>query len=199
MQSNPEWQRLVPDDYRSQKSTASSLEPRDWSEILRRARKNETYQEQRITRDTPVFNVDFPSAAAYAKWKGRRLPTMEEWLRALGGDKAENQTKGRPQEPNQANLGIKRDEASSRDPGDTFLNAAPGESFPNDRGPFGHMDMGGNISEWAVGPLQRPVVLGGNFTDPEPISLERSRRQDTNRRDPPAKTQLEMIGFRTAR
>ena len=199
MQSNPEWQRLVPDDYRSQKSTASSLEPRDWPEILRRARKNETYQEQRITRDTPVFNVDFPSAVAYAKWKGRRLPTMEEWLRAFGGDKSEHQTKGRPQEANQANLGTKRDEASSRDPGDTFFNAAPGESFPTDRGPFGHMDLGGNISEWAVGPLQRPVVLGGNFTDPEPISLERSRRQDANRRDPPAKTQLEMIGFRTAR
>jgi hypothetical protein len=41
--------------------------------------------------------------------------------------------------------------------------------------------------------------LGGNFTDLRPIPLDQARRQDANRNDPPAKTQLEMIGFRTAR
>ena len=59
--------------------------------------------------------------------------------------------------------------------------------------------MAGNVSEWAVGPLETPVALGGNFTDPEPIPLSRARRQDANRNDPPAQAQLEMIGFRTAR
>jgi formylglycine-generating enzyme required for sulfatase activity len=86
-----------------------------------------------------------------------------------------------------------------RDAEDSFFNAAPGETFPGDRGPFGHLDLGGNVSEWVSGPFQRPVVAGGNFTDPAPIPVARARRQDANRNDPPANTQLEMIGFRTAR
>ena len=199
LRTNPDWRKFVPEGFRTQKTELTSLEPRDWPEILRRARKNEAYQEQKISRDTPVFNVDYPSAAAYAKWKGRRLPSMDEWLRAAGGNEHWNYPWGPEYEANRANLGTTRDEAAGRDPGDSFLNAAPGESFPGDRGPFGHFDLGGNLSEWTGGPLQKPVVLGGNFTDTDPIPLPRARRQDANRNDPPAKSQLEMIGFRTAR
>ena len=50
-----------------------------------------------------------------------------------------------------------------------------------------------------VDPFKKPVVLGGNFTDPRPIPLDQARRLDGNRNDPPASTRLEMIGFRTAR
>jgi len=199
MRDNPDWQNFVPAGFRAQKTTVTSLEPRDWTEILRRARKHEAYQEQRISRDTPVFNVDFPSAATYAKWKQRRLPTMDEWLLAAGGNEGWNYPWGAKYEANRANLGTTRDESSGQDPGDTFLNSAPGGSFPGDQGPFGHLDLGGNVSEWAVGPWQRPVALGGNFTDPDPIPLPRARRQDANRNDPPPHSQLEMIGFRTAR
>ena len=196
---DPNWQALVPESARPEKSSPESLAPRDWPEILRRARKNEKYQEQKISRDTPVFNVDYPSAAAYAKWKGRRLPTMEEWLRAAGGDESQVFPWGSQPDGTRANLGVTREEQTGRDPGDSFFNAAPGESIPGDRGPFGHFDLGGNVSEWAVGPFKKPVALGGNFTDPRPVPLDQARRQDANRNDPPAKTQLEMIGFRTAR
>ena len=196
---DPNWQALVPESARPEKPSPESLAPRDWPEILRRARKNEKYQEQKISRDTPVFNVDYPSAAAYAKWKGRRLPTMEEWLRAAGGDESQVFPWGSQPDGTRANLGVTREEQTGRDPGDSFFNAAPGESIPGDRGPFGHFDLGGNVSEWAVGPFKKPVALGGNFTDPRPIPLDQARRQDANRNDPPAKTQLEMIGFRTAR
>ena len=198
-QENPDWQKWVPEEARSKKTTVSTLEPRNWAEILRRARKNEKYQEQKISRDTPVFNIDYPSAMAYARWKGRRLPTMDEWLRAAGGDEGFTYPWGNQPEPNRANLGLTRDEANTRDGGDNYFNAAPGETFSGDRGPFGHFDLGGNLSEWAAGPFQRPVAMGGNFTDPEPIPLVRARRQDANRNDPPGKTQMEMIGFRTAR
>jgi len=199
LRQKPDWQMLVPVEFRQQKTSVNDLEPRDWAEILRRARKNEKYQEQKINRDTPVFNVDYPSAATYAKWKGRRLPTMNEWQRASGGNGGWNYPWGPQYEIHRANLGANRDEASSRDPGDAFFNAAPGESFPDDRAPFGHFDLAGNVSEWAVGPALKPVVLGGNFTDPEPVPLTRIRRQDANRNDPPANSRLEMIGFRTAR
>lgn len=199
MQASPEWQKFVPEEFRPLKSSVASLQPKDWAEILRRARKKEKYQEQSITRDTPVFNVDFPSAMTYAQWKGRRLPTMEEWLRAAGGEEGRRYPWGSEPKAQAANLGMAREESSNRDLGDGYFNAAPGESFPSDRGPFGHLDLGGNLSEWAIGPFKRPVVLGGNFTDPEAVPLARSRRQDANRNDPPSKTQLEMIGFRTAR
>lgn len=199
VRQDPNWQTLVPESARPQKSTPESLAPRDWSEILRRARKNEIFQEQKISRDTPVFNVDYPSAVAYAKWKGRRLPSMDEWLRAVGGNESRPFPWGTDPDPARANLGVKREDQAGRDPGDSFFNAAPGESMPGDRGPFGHFDFGGNVSEWAVGPFKKPVVLGGNFTDPRPIPLDQARRQDGNRNDPPASTRLEMIGFRTAR
>lgn len=195
---NPAWRDWVPEEARPEKTTVHSLQPKDWPEILRRARKNEKYQEQKISRDTPVFNVDYPSAAAYAKWRGRRLPTVLEWSRAAGGNEARPFPWGSEPGKNQANLGILREEPANRDPGDSWFNAAPGESFPSDRGPFGHFDLGGNVSEWAVGP-RGPVILGGNFTDPEPIPLARVRRQDSNRRDAPASAQLEVVGFRTAR
>lgn len=196
---NPDWQNWIPQEARAQKKSVSSLEPRDWPEILRRARKNEKYQEQTISRDTPVFNIDYPSAMAYARWKGRRLPTLDEWLRAAGGDQELTYPWGGQPESNRANLGVAREEAKTLDRGDGYFNAAPGESLRGDRGPFGHFDLGGNVSEWAVGPFQRPVALGGNFTDPEPVPLTRVRRQDANRNDPPGSTQLEVIGFRTAR
>jgi formylglycine-generating enzyme required for sulfatase activity len=196
---DPDWIRFVPEPHRPQKKSPADLHPRDWGEILRRARKQEPYQAQNITRDTPVFNVDYPSAAAYAAWKGRRLPTMEEWLRAASGDDSSRFPWGKETDQAPANLGIRRDLPARSDPGDSFFNAAPGESFPGDQGPFGHLDLGGNVSEWAVGPFKRPVAMGGNFTDPNPIPLPLARRQDGNRNDPPAQTQLEMIGFRTAR
>lgn len=195
---DPHWMRFLPSNAQSEKKSPADLEPRDWAEILRRARKQQSYQDQKISRDTPVFNVDFASAAAFATWKGRRLPTMEEWLRASGGD-GRKYPWGNEAQPAPANLGLGRTEPSRRDPDDSFLNAAPGESFPKDRGPYGHLDLGGNVSEWAVGPGQKPVALGGNFTDPGPIPLERARRQDEHRGDPPAGAQLEVIGFRTAR
>jgi len=199
IQGDPDWTRWVPENARSQKTSPASLEPRDWAEMLRRARKKEEYQDQVITRDTPVFAVDFASAATYARWNERRLPTMEEWARAAGGDEGLPYPWGTRSENPPANLGVNRGENHRKDPGDSFLNAAPGESFPGDRGPFGHLDMGGNVSEWAVGPLQKAVAMVGNFTDPEAIPLSRARRQDANRQDPSSRSQLEVIGFRTAR
>lgn len=199
MRVDPDWSRWLPAKDRTQKNSPADLEPRDWQEILRRARKEERYQDQIISRDTPVFNVDFASAAAYAAWKGRRLPTLEEWVRAASGDDQRRFPWGPSAQPSPANLGMARDAATRRDSADSFFNAAPGESFPGDRGPFGHFDLGGNLSEWAIGPLRKEVALGGNFTDPEPISLERSRRQDADRNDPPPQSRLEVIGFRTVR
>lgn len=197
--TEPNWQQWIPEAARKKKPDPSSLAPRDWAEILRRARKNEDYQGQKISRDTPVFNVDYDSAAAYAQWRGRRLPTMEEWLRAAGGDDLRRFPWGNEPEAARANLGVARRENDRKDGSDSYFNAAPGESFSRDRGPFGHFDLGGNVSEWALGPWQKPVALGGNFTDPEAIPRERARRQDANRQDPPSQAQLEVIGFRTAR
>lgn len=198
IRQDPRWTRFLPPEALDEKKSPADLEPRDWGEILRRARKQQAYQAQKINRDTPVFNVDFASAVTFARWRGRRLPTLEEWLHASGGEGRRypwgNEARAAP-----ANLGLERQELSQRDPGDSYFNAAPGESFPGDRGPYGHFDLGGNLSEWAVGPFQNPVALGGNFTDPEPIPWERARRQDGHRGDPPAGTRLEVIGFRTAR
>ena len=199
VRADPDGLRYVPEAYRKIKKSPADLQPRDWSEILRCARKQDPYQRQKISRDTPVFNVDYPSAAAYAAWKGRRLPSMEEWLRAAAGDQNLRFPWGSQAEAPPANLGLARDESRDRDPGDSYLNAAPGESFPGDKGPFGHLDLGGNVSEWAVGPFRKPVAMGGSFAEPSAVPREKARRKDKFGNDPPPQAQLEVIGFRTAR
>lgn len=196
--TRPDWATLLPPGRAGQKQSPEDFQPRDWPNILRAARKNADYQGQKISRDTPVFNVDFASAHAYARHHGRRLPTLLEWQRAAGGEDARPYPWGREAGAAVANLGLGRTEPTRQDGSDGFFNAAPAETFPGDRGPFGHLDLGGNLSEW-VDLGGRAAVAGGNFTDPNPVSNEQARRQDPAGRDPPASSQLDVIGFRTAR
>jgi len=191
---NPDWLKWVPEEARAQKTSVSSLEPRDWAEILRRARKNETYQEQKISRDTPVFNVDFPSAMAYAHWKGRRLPTREEWAWAATGPDGRPYPWGQEKKPGKINLLLNVPLSRAKDP--ELFYVLPAESISEDIGPFGHHDLGGNISEWTVSLAKErgfQPFLGGNFLDSAPVGNSESPRYlKTGESDP-------RIGFRTAR
>jgi formylglycine-generating enzyme required for sulfatase activity len=54
--------------------------------------------------DLPVVSVTVAQARAYAKWKGRRLPTAQEWERAARGVDALRYPWGDVEDPKRANV-----------------------------------------------------------------------------------------------
>ena len=85
--------------------------------------------------DLPVVCVTWADAAAYAAWKGRRLPTSLEWEVAARGLKG---------------LVYPWGNAFRRENAVYSLGPASVGSSPPDRSPSGCMDMAGNVSEWVA-------------------------------------------------
>jgi hypothetical protein len=192
MGSDPNWKTFLPPSTPSGKSILSDLEPIGWKDILTRARKGDKYNSQiRITRDTPVFSVDYPSAYAYAKWKKRRLPSRVEWLRAASGNEMRLYPWGVDPKAHGINLGTNIPKNTTLE---SYAHMLPAESNPNDIGPFQHYDLGGNLSEWIASPNPiTPSFIGGNFQDTFPVSNLKATRTA------PTPAGYPFIGFRTAR
>ena len=192
---------LLPANRPNARTTPAQFFPADWEEILNRARKKERYQGQVITRDTPVFNVDYLSAFAYAKWNKRngkrgRLPKKEEWIWAASGKKALPYPWGTEENNPDINLGCNAEPKKVADPG--YFRVLPAESNPRDVGPFGHFDLGGNLSEWInstevnKSDNASPPFIGGNYLDQVAVANSNAiRRLPSDHGDP-------RIGFRTA-
>jgi eukaryotic-like serine/threonine-protein kinase len=121
--------------------------------------------------DYPVNGVSWYEAAAYAEFAGNALPTVYHWRRASG-------------------LGIPGSDIA------TMSNFAGSGPAPVGRfqgvGPFGTVDMAGNVREWCLneGPGGR-YIIGGAWTDPL-YAFNNSDVQDPFKR-------LPTFGFRTAR
>lgn len=198
IERDPNWSRWVPEQRRALKKSVADFAPIGWGEILRAARKNGSYSGQKISRDTPVFNVDYVSAVTYAKWKnGRRLPKKEEWLLAASGPRHLRYPWGNEADNPKINLGSNASPKQLKDP--AYFRVLPAESNPGDVGPFGHMDLGGNLSEWISSPPSQSTdgasvrFIGGNWLDEVPVSNEDAvRLVPLGQSDP-------RIGFRTVR
>ncbi len=136
----------------------------------------------KININYPAVFIDWFDAYAYAKWKGRRLPTEQEWEKAARGPGGQRYPWGPHDRSGAANV-------YQGDPKQKWT--LPG-SYPEDKSPYGVMDMGGNVSEWtsSVDQSGNPVIRGGNFGN---WSADITRRV-TNR---PSLTLSDRIGFRT--
>lgn len=101
--------------------------------------------------DHPVNCVDWKQAKDFCRWAGKRLPSEEEWQLAAGRMDGRQFAWGdAPPAPDKANLRGADGEVDRPlyRANDGWEWTAPVGSFPADTGPFGVVDMGGNVSEW---------------------------------------------------
>jgi formylglycine-generating enzyme required for sulfatase activity len=152
-----------------------------WEKLYQAARSGEVLDGVVVNLNFPAVFVDWFDAYAYAKWKGRRLPTEQEWEKAARGIDGRRFPWGNREASSKGNVYT----------GDPTRKWMPAGSFPEDRSPFGMFDSGGNVSEWTSS-LENgfPVVKGGNFGNP---SADLVRRVVSERSD----VLSDRIGFRT--
>lgn len=162
--------------------TKDNFQPVDWENILTSIKRKTFYPRvgEKLTRDHPIFGIDYADAYAFAKWSGKRLPTEAEWQRASGGDDAHPFPWGTETNRNFTNTGLDMNDDEGRNISaagvDGFRGPAKVNEFRReikDTSPFGVKYMAGNVSEWAqptpeFGPLKEgsKPVRGGNFNTP---------------------------------
>jgi formylglycine-generating enzyme required for sulfatase activity len=164
-------------DHPDQPKTKTGHTPPKWAETYAAAKAEATYNGQPMSLNTPVTQVDWWDAYAYAKWLGQRLPTEEEWEKAARGEKGLHFPWGEKPDPQAANLGDDYDSNGKGGSKDGYNFWAPVDRKTADVSPYGVCDMAGNVSEWTASErtgelwpshpdypdLRVPVVRGGHF------------------------------------
>ena len=147
------------------------------------------------TLDSPMVDVTFWDAYAYAKWLGRELPTEEQWEAAARGAEGFAYPWGNDPDEKKVNSGadfVKNDPgAKGKVDGWNFWCRV--DKVPGDKSAFGVIGMAGNVSEWTNTwtPDNRfPILKGGNFMSADVRLDKRVEDQDGGKG-------AEHIGFRT--
>jgi formylglycine-generating enzyme required for sulfatase activity/CheY-like chemotaxis protein len=155
-----------------QPESKTSHQPALWDPCYTAATTGALFNNQRININTPVFGVDWWDAYAYAKWKGRRLPTEEEWEKAARGTDRRIYPWGNTADAKNANLGLdyqpKENTGGNIDGSNLWCSV---NEIKLDVSPYGVIGMGGNVEEWtgtwASHPdfpdFKVPLVRGGHF------------------------------------
>jgi formylglycine-generating enzyme required for sulfatase activity len=167
-------------DHPEQPTAKKTHQPPDWDEIQGVARKAGSWHGHPLTPNSPVFNVDWWDAWAFAQWAGARLPTEDEWLKAARGTEGRLWPWGDNADPALANTG------SDYTPSGAGGGKKDGHSWwcdvdamPRDTTPEGVVGMAGNVAEWTstlvpdpdFPDAEVPVFRGGDFHQTAPVPL----------------------------
>lgn len=165
--------------------------PKDWADMdlsppmpgyYNRAKQWGKFHDAALDVNSPVFNVDWYDAYAYAKWKGHRLPTEQEWEKAARGTDGFKYPWGNDANEKKVNSGID----TNRDPKkggekDGWDSWSPVDMVKGDKSPYDVMGMAGNVSEWTadyapdpqMSSAKVPVIRGGNWRTPGDYTVTR--------------------------
>ena len=169
-------------------------EPADWRIYYGRAQAGKPVHGVPTSLNSPMIMCTWWDAYAYAKWKGRELPTEEQWEAAGRGKEGYVYPWGNEPDPKRVNSNADFNAANPAALGgvDGFNFWGDVDAMNGDRSPFGVFGLAGNVSEWigAWSPEQRPIVKGGNFMSADVRLDRRVTDRDPNKGE-------EYIGFRT--
>ncbi|XP_035971207.1 inactive C-alpha-formylglycine-generating enzyme 2 isoform X1 [Halichoerus grypus] len=151
--------------------------------------------------ELPVVHVSWNDARAFCAWRGKRLPTEEEWeFAARGGLKGQLYPWGNQFQPNRTNLWQgnfpKGDKAE-----DGFHGVSPVNAFPPQNN-YGLYDLLGNVWEWTASPYQATgqdmrVLRGASWIDTADGSANHRARVTTRMGNTPDSAS-DNLGFRCA-
>ncbi|XP_027726219.1 inactive C-alpha-formylglycine-generating enzyme 2 isoform X3 [Vombatus ursinus] len=153
--------------------------------------------------DFPVLHVSWNDAQAFCAWRGKRLPTEEEWeFAARGGLKGRLYPWGNQFQLNRTNLWQgKFPQADTAEDG--FHGASPVDAFPPQNN-YGLYDLMGNVWEWTASMYGTPfpgqdrkVLRGASWIDTVEGSANHRARVTTRMGNTPDSAS-DNLGFRCA-
>ena len=174
--------------------TAAMHKPKDWDKYYLNAVQAHPVHSVPIDLNCPIMMVDWWDAYAYAKWKGRELPTEQEWEKAARGPKGFIYPWGDEPDPKKANSNTDypggNPEATGEVDGYVYWN--PVDALSHDKSPYRVIGMAGNVAEWVAtwdAAKKHPIVKGGSFMSSD-VRLDR-------RSEVVPDSTSEALGFRT--